>query len=92
MAFLNLTVDFFLLQAARYEQWLEQQETNINNQLKYYETEIAKLRKQKKVSKYLLITIMSFQLCIATFLGCIVDFKISSTVIKKSFIKVIPLS
>jgi len=37
------------IQAARYEQWLEQQEANINNQLKYYETEIAKLRKQKKI-------------------------------------------
>ena len=58
IAFLNLTVDFYYFQAARYEQWLEQQETNINNQLKYYETEIAKLRKQKKVRKYLFITIM----------------------------------
>ena len=45
------------LQAARYEQWLEQQEANINNQLKYYETEIAKLRKQKKVGSYILIKI-----------------------------------
>jgi histone-lysine N-methyltransferase MLL3 len=36
------------IKVARYEQWLEQQEASINNQLKYYETEIAKLRKQKK--------------------------------------------
>ena len=48
------------IQAARYEQWLEQQEANINNQLKYYETEIAKLRKQKKVSLYNLIKIYMF--------------------------------
>ena len=43
------------IQAARYEQWLEQQEANINNQLKYYETEIAKLRKQKKVGLFILL-------------------------------------
>ena len=36
-------------QAARYEQWLVQQESAINQQLKYYETEITKLRKQRKV-------------------------------------------
>ena len=36
-------------QAARYEQWLVQQESAINQQLKDYETEITKLRKQRKV-------------------------------------------
>ena len=35
-------------QVARYELWLGQQETAINDQLKYYETEITKLRKQRK--------------------------------------------
>ena len=39
-------------QAARYEQWLVQQESAINQQLKYYETEITKLRKQRKVVSY----------------------------------------
>ena len=34
----------------KFEQWLDQQEQNIHQQLKYYETEISKLRKQKKVS------------------------------------------
>ena len=34
---------------ARYEQWLTQQEQAINQQLQYYEKEISKLRKQKKV-------------------------------------------
>ena len=33
---------------ARYEQWLLQNEAAINEQLKYYETEITKLRKQRK--------------------------------------------
>ena len=33
---------------ARYEQWLVQNEAAINEQLKYYETEITKLRKQRK--------------------------------------------
>jgi hypothetical protein len=33
----------------RYEQWLSQQEQAINQQLRYYETEISKLRKQRKV-------------------------------------------
>ena len=35
-------------QVARYEQWMVQQEVAINEQLKYYETEITKLRKQRK--------------------------------------------
>ena len=35
-------------QVTRYEQWLVQQEVAINEQLKYYETEITKLRKQRK--------------------------------------------
>ena len=35
-------------QVARYEQWLVQNEAAINEQLKYYETEITKLRKQRK--------------------------------------------
>merc|ERR550532_337998 len=35
-------------QVARYEQWLAQQETAINEQLNYYEKEITKLRKQRK--------------------------------------------
>ena len=34
----------------RYEQWLMQQEQAINEHLKYYETEISKLRKLRKVS------------------------------------------
>lgn len=34
----------------RYEQWLVQQDGAINNQLKYYETEIGKLRKMRKVT------------------------------------------
>jgi hypothetical protein len=34
---------------ARYEMWLSQQEDDINKRLKYYELEIAKLRKQRKV-------------------------------------------
>ena len=33
----------------RYEQWLSRQEAAINQHLKYYETEISKLRKQRKV-------------------------------------------
>ena len=33
----------------RYETWLTQQENDINKRLKYYEMEIAKIRKQKKV-------------------------------------------
>ena len=37
-------------QVGRYEAWLVQQESFINQQLKYYETEITKLRKQRKVS------------------------------------------
>merc|ERR1719189_2027147 len=35
-------------QVQRYESWLVQQESGINEQLKYYETEITKLRKQRK--------------------------------------------
>ena len=35
----------------RYEQWLEQHTEDINTHLCYYETEISKLRKQRKVSK-----------------------------------------
>ena len=35
-------------QVIRYEQWLMQQDNNIKEQLKYYETEITKLRKQRK--------------------------------------------
>ena len=35
-------------QVWRYEQWLVQQEGSINQSLKYYETEITKLRKQRK--------------------------------------------
>jgi hypothetical protein len=38
-----------LFQAVIYEQWLVQQEQAIAQQLNYYETEINKLRKQKKV-------------------------------------------
>jgi hypothetical protein len=37
-------------QVYRYESWLEQQEQALNQQLKYYESEIQKLRKQRKVS------------------------------------------
>jgi hypothetical protein len=36
-------------QVHRYEQWLVQQDGAINQQLKYYESEIGKLRKQRKV-------------------------------------------
>ena len=36
-------------QVERYEQWMVQQELAINEQLKYYETEITKLRKQRKL-------------------------------------------
>ena len=36
-------------QVHRYEQWLLQQDGAINQQLKYYESEIGKLRKQRKV-------------------------------------------
>ena len=35
----------------RYEMWLIQQENDINKRLKYYEMEIAKIRKQKKVRR-----------------------------------------
>ena len=35
----------------RYEMWLTQQENDINKRLKYYEMEIAKIRKQKKVRR-----------------------------------------
>ena len=35
-------------QVDRYEQWLRQQESAINEQLNYYEKEITKLRKQRK--------------------------------------------
>ncbi len=35
---------------ARYEQWLTQQEKQINEQLQYCEKEISKLRRQKKVT------------------------------------------
>jgi len=38
--------------AVRYESWLEQEDENINSQLKHYETEIAKLRKQRKVIQF----------------------------------------
>ena len=34
----------------RYEQWLAEQEEAINKHLRYYETEISKLRKLRKVS------------------------------------------
>ena len=33
----------------RYEQWLVRKSTAINEQIKYYETAITKLKKQKKV-------------------------------------------
>lgn len=39
-----------MVQVHRYEQWLVQQDGAINNQLKYYETEIGKLRKMRKVT------------------------------------------
>jgi hypothetical protein len=39
-------------QVHRYEQWLVQQDGAINQQLKYYESEIGKLRKQRKVSPH----------------------------------------
>ena len=45
--------------AARYEHWLSQQEQDINTQLQYYEKEIAKLRKQKKVSQTAKLTFPS---------------------------------
>jgi len=35
----------------RYEEWLSQQEQNITQQLQYYEKEISRLRKQKKVRR-----------------------------------------
>ena len=35
-----------------YEKWLMQQEQAINQHLRYYETEISKLRKQRKVNYY----------------------------------------
>ena len=36
--------------AVRYDQWLKRQEGAINDHLRHYETEISKLRKQRKVS------------------------------------------
>jgi hypothetical protein len=39
-----------MYQVHRYEQWLVQQDGAINLQLKYYESEVAKLRKTRKVS------------------------------------------
>ena len=50
--------------AARYEHWLSKQEADINTQLSYYEKEIAKLRKSKKVGKrYFLIEILVIITC-----------------------------
>ena len=40
---------WLVLQVMRYEHWLQQQDNAINQQLKYYEAEIAKIRKQRKV-------------------------------------------
>ena len=39
--------------AVRYDQWLKRQEGAINDHLRHYETEISKLRKQRKVSSTL---------------------------------------
>ena len=38
---------------ARYEEWLNQHQNEINNHLAYYETEISKLRKQRKVRTFM---------------------------------------
>ena len=37
----------------RYEQWLNQHHEEINSHLAYYETEISKLRKQRKVRTFM---------------------------------------
>ena len=41
----------------RYEAWLAEQEEAINKHLRYYETEISKLRKLRKVRNYSLLDI-----------------------------------
>ena len=43
----------------RYEAWLQQQDGAINQQLKYYEAEILKIRKQRKVTLSITFGILS---------------------------------
>ena len=49
----NPTTDEEKEKLAKYETWLSAQEKGIQTQLQFYETEIAKLRKQRKVSQAL---------------------------------------
>ena len=47
----NPTTDEEKEKLANYEKWLSDQEKGIQTQLQFYETEITKLRKQRKVSR-----------------------------------------
>ena len=47
----NPTTDEEKEKLANYEKWLSDQEKGIQTQLQFYETEITKLRKQRKVSQ-----------------------------------------
>ena len=63
---------WLVLQVMRYEHWLQQQDNAINQQLKYYEAEIAKIRKQRKVLvKFSQPRIITFLFLHSVFYSCL---------------------
>jgi hypothetical protein len=52
----NITTEQDRQTQLHYEQWLSHQNQIVSSQLKYYETEVSKLRKMRKVSCFLVLS------------------------------------
>ena len=55
----NITTEQDRQTQIHYEQWLNHQNQIVTSQLKYYETEVSKLRKMRKVSYFYVLSWVS---------------------------------